>query len=458
MSDQVVRRPRSFERSFRIRLYEEHLEEASFLHSQRQGQLTDPEIPWSDLAEVEDRIEPHIDGLVLGGEVALEVLRARDLSKDIGELHAGTSVLCRLRERELVFDLLESLDPSDAASIDAASDAICSESPPEWEPDFVRELSRFHPIITAVACRLIAKRRIPVGPDLLSLIRRVPDSLLVDMVAALGALRLGQARAMLSDLITHGAHSVRRASAIALLQLGDLTTAKACARLAENESWALIPAGLGGGPEALAAISRNRRSDDSSSEWITALGLFGEASAIPILIGELELKEHAEAAAGALQLISGATLQESVFVPDAVEELALHPVEAERFKEGEPPKRADGREYGTEKVQISRKPDEWGGWWGQARETFKPATRYCYAEPCTPASVFRALDSTKTDKRLRELCFLELEIRYGVQIPFETTMSVSTQMQALHQLRGWIEENGSRFQGGRWYLGGRFIA
>src|SRR6266567_1491787 len=64
-------------KSFLIELYREYLEEASFLYEQRLGLLHDPEVPWKRIGEFEERFEAHIDGLLVGGELALEVCLAQ---------------------------------------------------------------------------------------------------------------------------------------------------------------------------------------------------------------------------------------------------------------------------------------------------------------------------------------------------------------------------------------------
>jgi len=48
-------------RDFAVRMYDEHLEEASFLYEQRKALLRDPEIPWTRIGDFEERLEAHID-------------------------------------------------------------------------------------------------------------------------------------------------------------------------------------------------------------------------------------------------------------------------------------------------------------------------------------------------------------------------------------------------------------
>ncbi|MBW2742277.1 MAG: hypothetical protein JRE64_26360, partial [Deltaproteobacteria bacterium] len=62
---------------FETKLYQEHLEEASFLYEQRLTLFDDPEITWLDIADFEERFEAHIDALVVGEEPALNICKTQ---------------------------------------------------------------------------------------------------------------------------------------------------------------------------------------------------------------------------------------------------------------------------------------------------------------------------------------------------------------------------------------------
>ena len=101
-------------KEFAIGLYEEHLEEASFLYEQRLSLLDDPELTWLDLDDFEQRFEAHIDGLVLGEDLALEVCKQQASAGDFGELHAALRVFCRQKRLDLVLETIEQIDPEEA--------------------------------------------------------------------------------------------------------------------------------------------------------------------------------------------------------------------------------------------------------------------------------------------------------------------------------------------------------
>src|SRR5882672_6589088 len=93
--------------SFATGLYEEHLAEASFLYEQRRTLLEDREITWKDIGDFENRFEAHIDALMVGEDLALEVCRQQARKGDFGELHAAMRVCCRQRRSDLVFETID---------------------------------------------------------------------------------------------------------------------------------------------------------------------------------------------------------------------------------------------------------------------------------------------------------------------------------------------------------------
>src|SRR4029450_12515018 len=111
-------------RDFYIGLYQDYLEEASFLYEQRLTLFDDPEITWKDVHDFEERFEAHIDGLVVGGKLALEVCKRQARVGDFGELHAAVRVFCRQNRQDLVLAVLEELDPEAPERVQAVSDAL----------------------------------------------------------------------------------------------------------------------------------------------------------------------------------------------------------------------------------------------------------------------------------------------------------------------------------------------
>jgi hypothetical protein len=125
-----------------IDLYREHLEEASFLYDQRLHLLTDPELPWTALHDFEQRLEAHIDALVVGGELALRICRERADEGDAGELFAAVCVYCRQAQPRLLSEVLQHPEAHAPERARALAEALKHELPEAWQAQAVRALEQ----------------------------------------------------------------------------------------------------------------------------------------------------------------------------------------------------------------------------------------------------------------------------------------------------------------------------
>jgi uncharacterized protein (TIGR02270 family) len=443
-------------RDFYIGLYQEYLEEASFLYEQRLTLFDDPEITWKDIHDFEERFEAHIDGLVVGEALALEVCKTQAREGDFGELHAAVRVFCRQNRQDLVLTVLEELDPEAPERVQAVSDALKHEFPDGWQNTFLRMLSQGDQKALPILANLFGYRRLQAGTELVQLLRATPTDSLSRVIWALGRLREQYARAPLLTYLQHEDTSVCSATALALLRLSDQQALNHCSQLARSQSWPLIPLGLGGNRSAVTLLLDLARAGQAEANCLIALGLLGDVSAIATLCAYLTT-QSADSAAMALQLITGAQLYEEVFVPDEIDEDELFEEERERLKEGQVPTRPDGQPFGTTVTRLSQNPADWQKWWADNRGRFDPRIRYRNGKPFSPACLLENLESERSPHKVRQLAYEELVIRYGVDFPFETDLFVAQQKQALAKYAEWIKVNSSRFREGEWYFAGQLM-
>jgi len=92
-------------RQFLIELYQEYLEEASFLFEQRQAALKAPDYLLPELLELEERIAAHIDGLVLGAEKSIPIAQEGLTSDELPTAMAAAYALLKM-ERQDAADLV----------------------------------------------------------------------------------------------------------------------------------------------------------------------------------------------------------------------------------------------------------------------------------------------------------------------------------------------------------------
>jgi uncharacterized protein (TIGR02270 family) len=446
---------------FATGIYQEHLEEASFLyeHEQRLTLFDDPEITWKDIEDFEERFEPHIDGLVVGGDLAIEVCKQQAKEGDFGELHAAIRVFCRQNQKELVLQILQELDPEDAEKMQAVSDALKHELPFSWQNEFIRMLSQGDPKLTCISAKLVGYQRLPAGKELLQALQRNNSDWLSTVIWALGRLREKDARALLifKNYLQHEDASVRSAAALALLRIGEPQTINHCLRSAHSENWPLLPLGLGGNRSIVPVLLKRASDGKTSADCLTALGLLGDISPIEPLLNHLTNAELAESAATVLNLITGAEIYEEVFIPEEIDEDELFEEELEKFKQGQVPTRPDGQPFGTTITRLSQKPEDWQKWWAENKSRFDTGIRYRNGKPYSPACLLENLESEKSPCQVRQLAYEELVIRYGIDFPFETDMFVSQQKKAIAKYAEWIKANSNRFKEGAWYFAGQLM-
>jgi uncharacterized protein (TIGR02270 family) len=439
-------------------IYLEHLEEASFLYEQRLGLFDDPEITWLDIDNFEQRFEPHIDGLVVGEDLALDVCKQQVVEGDFGELHAAVRVFCRQNQKDLVLQVLKTLDPQDKGKITAFTDALKYEMPEEWQNEFIQMLTEGDEKVLTIVATIAGYRRWNAGRQLIQAIEKSSVEFLSKMIWALGRIREKDARYfLLNNLLKHEDEAVRSASAFALLRIGEQAVLDDCVRDIQSD-WAIIPLALGGGRPVVSALLQFASAGDASKDCLNALGLLGDIATVEILLPKLANDNLASSAATALNLITGAEIYEEVFIPEEITEDELFEEELEKFKQGKVPKRPDGKPFGTTINRLSQKSENWLKWWKENKSRFDPDVRYRNGKPYSPECLLENLEFPRSPHRVRKLAYEELVIRYGMELPFEADMFVVQQKQALAAIAQWIKANSKRFQAGKWYFAGQLIS
>jgi len=435
-------------RSFLIELYEEYLEEASFLYAQRLTLLENPEITWIKIGEFEERFEAHIDGLVVGGDLALDVCKTHALEGDFGELHAAMRVFCRQNRKDLLFSALDSVDLEDAEKLGALGDALKYELPKNWHPDLLHYADKKR-VLLPLAVKTLSYQRAQVK-DLGQILQDAPAESLPDVVWACGRVGSANLYRPLRIVLDHKDPALQAAAAVALLRLGDDETKARCMEQQRKHSWPAIPLGLAGSRQAVRGFIESAQAQPLTYEQVIALGLLGDVSAVPLLI-ECLGSEMAEAAAISLQVITGANFVESAFLPDSFDEDELFEDEK---KSGAVPLRPDGKPYGRTVKRLSQKVEDWQEWWSANESSFGPDLRYRYGQLYSPHSLIASLKGELTPHSIRKLVCDELVVRYRLPEPLESDMFVSVQQRSIAQIESWAEKEGSRFREGDYYFAG----
>jgi uncharacterized protein (TIGR02270 family) len=443
-------------RQFDVRLFEEHVEEASFLYEQRRAYLHDPELTWLAIGNWDERFEAHIDALVVGAELALDVCKARCAAGDFGEVHAAMRVFCRRDRSDLAYAVLQALDPNKLDVVQAIIDALKAECPPAWHDDLMRIMAGKSTHLVPVLAEALAYRRAPIEDTVLRVLPSCEERHLPRTLLALGRAGGERSRAALPASLRSENAAVAEAACRALIRLGDYQALRHGLLVAQLRPWPVAALGIGGDHTAVNVLSDIAKSDKVSDDVLLALGLLGDLRSVSTIFNCLSNAKRAAAAAVALQTITGAALYEQVFVPEKVEPEELFEDERKKHEQtGEAPKRADGKPLGTQVTQLSVNPETWRSWLNDHRSQFVPTWRYRHGKPLSPDASLEALQDEHTPNRVRALICDELVVRYRANVTLEIDMPVREQRKHLALLAEWVQANSKKFTPGVWYFAGR---
>jgi uncharacterized protein (TIGR02270 family) len=445
------------DKAFLIELYEEYLEEASFLYGQRLALLGDSNIAWKRVGEFENRFEAYIDGLVVGENLALEICQRKTTEGDSGELHAATRVFCRHDRKDLFLKLLDGLDAEDAPSVQAVADALKYELPESWQPEILSFLGSRSPLQVLIAIEVSGYRRLRASRQLTRLLETSSPRLLPRVIWALGRLAEHEARTAIFCHLLDGDQQTRSEAALALLRFGDESALRYCLQHAGSEQWPVLPLALGGGRNALEVLLHLTAMGKASRECLGGLGVLGYTAAVPALIDCLANDATASIAANSLDRITGAQLREEVFIPDDVDEEELFDQERGQLNHDQVAGGSSGRLFGTTVNRISQNPEQWGQWWDGRGSSMDPLLRFRNGELYSPESLLNDLQRETTPNESRRLTCEELIIRYRFDIPFDADMLVTQQINALATVKERARQQTSHFRSGRTYFAGRLV-
>lgn len=436
-------------------IHKEHFDEASFLYEQRVALLESQALPWTDLDGFEQRLEAHLDALVVAGSSALALACRLVAADEPGMTYTALSLACRLRRADAMAALLGQLDMVDnPGAIQAAVDAIAQELPAEWT-SFVDAALRRQRRLALVLARVAGRRRLPVGEAIEVALAHADEVATEALVTALGQLGDSSFRRHLEFCLYHPRQAVCQAALLALLRTGDSLALSAWHANTLTESWPLVGLARGGDAHAVALIVAALRAGLEPLVSLSSLGQLGDPVALQVLYDALKTPDRAIAASRALHRLTGADLYEQAFKPEKIDESELFDDELQAWRDHrQAPKRGDGKPYGETIRELSIEPERWGLWLSRNVDRFTDGARYRRGQLCEPRVLLSELRDPHSGVLERASAADELAIRYNCPIALDTSVWVGAQRVALDDIALWIAAQGSRFVPGGWYLAG----
>lgn len=379
---------------FLVELYEEHLLEASALYEQLQLLPTDYEIGWRDIRDFEDRLEAHLDALLVGNQLAAVTCNCRALKGDAGELYAAVRVWCRRGELSPLGRMFNT-SLKKAARLRAIADALRDDLPSDWEK-WLLDLPTKDTRLLSTVLLITAYRRVR-GADRLAtqaLDQSRPENV-SQVLWACARVGGAEQQSIIRQYLNSPDLAIKHMAALSLVRLGD-STALEHARREPLSDWALKPLALAGGPSDWRMLSVQFLADPTPAR-IEALAVVGEGETVGGLVALTGTPVIADSVAKALERIC------------------------------DMPK------------QVSADPTECQKWYERNRERFIRGGRYRRGSPYSPQVLVAELECEKRSYAERQLAAEELAVRYSVDGGFEPDLPTGQQERAISRIKSLIQ-------------------
>jgi hypothetical protein len=400
------------------------------------------------VGETEQRILNHIDAVVANGPRSIWAVASGILLEEEGASFVATLLLGSLQGNKGL-DLIRSVvSGSRAVNIGGIREALKHAPHPDVKHllrDWVHVETRED--LCAIGAEIGGYRHECDAHTLAELLRVDSDQIQMSVAGALRRCRIAQALPVVENLVDRTSAKLRGELLLSALCLGSYPGVERCRRLVsqdnnqDNQIIQLL--GLCGSRSDLSSFLKSRSIGFDNAAAIRSAGVLGNAEAIPFLLKALQHDNEKlrVAAAEALELLTGASLRETVLIrgPDTgegEEEVAGSNVEVER---------------------ASTNHLTWTNWWQHNGTQFTYDVRWRKGVPLTFGILIETMLDRKSLYQDRYQAYLELTIRSGHDIPFEPDWFVAKQKKALSLWQSWWQSNQSKFYSGKWYFHGQMI-
>jgi uncharacterized protein (TIGR02270 family) len=381
-------------------IIEQHWEEAGLLWARRCLAARNPSFSLDALADLDERLEAHLDGLRISGAEGWDLCMRLAQWEDPGEAFTA-SVLALQATGESRFAALTERAQANPALARGFASAL------GWiEPTLARDaistlLQKESPVLRRIGCSAAALHRLPLNGALTDALRRPDEALRSRACRAVGELGQTQLASALRANLQAEPGSFWTAWSLMLLG-GDPA---ASTRL--HEFLAGEPPLAAGAAEvlfrrldlktALAFQKDLAKTPERTRLAICAAAAMGDPALIPWLLECMAVPETLRLAADAFQTITGAD-----FV-------------MERLRNGSPPRPTVPEDTGLEYQPDPDADLVWPNleairkWWEQHRSQFSAGSRYLLGKPMSEANLQNALREGRQHQRAAAA--LELAIR-----------------------------------------------
>lgn len=145
-----------------LNILAEHLQEIEFLWAQRVDAIHSVDYRHEDIRQLDDRIDSHLQGLLLGGQDCVQLAEPRLVEEDRFVAFSGAWCLARLG----FFDPI--LDALDQCNLNSVADALCHCSIDAVAAQFQQKYRDSDPVVASAIGLVLATHQLTPNPNRLS--------------------------------------------------------------------------------------------------------------------------------------------------------------------------------------------------------------------------------------------------------------------------------------------------
>ncbi|MFL5356869.1 TIGR02270 family protein [Archangium sp.] len=427
-------------RSLHWDIYEEHLDEAAFRWSQWEKALDAPDFTLEEVAELEEHVSAHVDGLVLGGEPVAEHLLVPALADEPERIVPAALALLQAEAPSGPAAVLSALPVAELPALAAlrrALELVLSRCIPADLPALLRREDAA-PVLLALVLETLGVHGLATASLCMPFLTHREPQVAAAALRAASRARLPLEPAMLQRALDSGEPVLRDAALLAGLMAGQRGSWAACQSAAESrepgDGLPLLLLGMSGDERDVKRLLELLSDEALRPHALWALGFSGRVTAADACVKLMWNKPVAALAGEAFSAITGLRMAEAYEAPREEENEALPPLEEENLDADLTPK--------SEDALPQPRPESVAAWWRQERQRLDVKQRYLAGQPFTPQALLDALVSAPM--RRRHALALELALRSRGATLVPTRAFVAHQLAALKAARAMPTSSFSR--------------
>lgn len=413
-------------------IVEEHAEEAAFLWQQREAAVRAPDFDLEEIAEADERVEAHLDGLRVAGKAGWDI--GKELGWELGgEYFTAMSQAIFHGNTAWVAEVLGAAEDNPDALRGIVS-AFGWTDPRQLRGLVKQLLETRNPLGRQVGIAACAIHRVHPGPTLGSSLNETASGLRARALKAVGELGATDLLPQVVRDLEHEHDECRFWAAWSAGLLGHADAIRILRLFAEVDNprrrqalelvVRLMPADTAFG------WLRSLGGDRQQLRWaLIGAGVHGDPAWLEPLMGQFGNEDVARVAGESFQMITGLNIfRESLEVLEEVE-VVPDPPEGEEREGWDDDDDDDEPAFEEDVGLVVPDPEKMAAWFESHRARFTPGTRFFCGEPLSSDQSARILAAGQ--QRQRRNAALEQVIASPGSLLFETRAPGRRQQAAL---------------------------